>query len=150
LRCLRKSRRRNKTLSNVCYWELHRSNMDKQVFLFFCVCMFCFLFYNGWWIAIFVANVATSIATSIVCLFFFYELDLIYELMLFKWKGKGIENWIWCNELSQKAKGALEERKNYTYAIEATREAIDARDPIVDATFWHDCFCVRATTFSNI
>ncbi len=35
--------------------------------------------------------------------------------MLFRWKGKGNESWIWCNELLQEAKGALEERENYTW-----------------------------------
>jgi hypothetical protein len=44
----------------------------------------------------------------------------------------------------------LEERKNYTYAIEAVRKVIDAGDPIVDATFWHDCFYVCVITFFNV
>jgi hypothetical protein len=44
----------------------------------------------------------------------------------------------------------LEERKNYIYAIEATREFIDARDLIMDAIFWHDCFCVRVATLFNV
>jgi len=44
----------------------------------------------------------------------------------------------------------LEERKNYTYAIEATGEVIDVRDPIVDATFWHDCFYVHAIALFNV
>jgi hypothetical protein len=44
----------------------------------------------------------------------------------------------------------LEEKKNYTYAIEATGEVIDVGDPIVDATFLHDCFCVHVIALINV
>ncbi|KAH8957687.1 hypothetical protein BDL97_07G105500 [Sphagnum fallax] len=56
-------------------------------------------------------------------------------------------NFAWlleCNELLQEAKGALEEGKNYTYAIEAVGEVIDAGGPVVGAALRHDCLCVRA------
>jgi hypothetical protein len=44
----------------------------------------------------------------------------------------------------------LEERKNYTYAIEITRKIIDAKDLIMDAIFWHECFCVCVATLFNV
>jgi hypothetical protein len=49
-----------------------------------------------------------------------------------------------------KKQKVLEERKNYTYAIEATGEVIDVGDPIVDATFLHDCFCVHVIALVNV
>jgi len=43
----------------------------------------------------------------------------------------------------------LEEKKNYTYAIEATGEVIDVGDPIVDATFLHDCHSYDILHFAH-
>ncbi len=83
-------------------------------------------------------------------LIFSNELDLIYELMLFRWRGSGNESWIWCNELLQKTKGVLEERKNYTCAIEVIGKVIDVGDPVVGATFWHDYFYVHAIALFNV
>jgi hypothetical protein len=44
----------------------------------------------------------------------------------------------------------LEETKNYIYAIEAIGKVIDVGDLVVDATFWHDCFYVRAIALFNV
>jgi WD and tetratricopeptide repeat-containing protein 1 len=62
-------------------------------------------------------------------------------------------NFAWlleCNELLQEAKGALEEGKNYTYAIEAVGEVIDAGGPVVGAALRHDCLCVRAAALLKV
>jgi hypothetical protein len=55
-----------------------------------------------------------------------------------------------CNELLQESKGALEEGKNYTYAIEAVGEVIDAGGPVVGAALRHDCLCVRAAALLKV
>ncbi|KAH9546562.1 hypothetical protein CY35_12G103000 [Sphagnum magellanicum] len=52
-----------------------------------------------------------------------------------------------CNELLQEAKSALEEGKNYTFAIEASGEVIDAGGQVLGAVLRHDCLCVRAAAF---
>ncbi len=55
-----------------------------------------------------------------------------------------------CNELLQEAKSALEEGKNYTFAIEASGEVIDAGGQVVGAALRHDCLCVRAAAFLKV
>jgi hypothetical protein len=55
-----------------------------------------------------------------------------------------------CNELLQEAKSALEEGKNYTFAIEASGEVIDAGGQVVGAALCHDCLCVRAAAFLKV
>ncbi len=94
-------------------------------------------------------NVATNIATSIVWFFFWWaRFDLWAYATQMKGEGKWELNLMQWTFL--KNKRCFGRKEKYTYAIEAIGEVIDARDPIVDVTFWHDCFCVHATAFFNV
>lgn len=55
-----------------------------------------------------------------------------------------------CRELLGEAKKALEEGRNYTYAIEASGEVVDAGGQVVGAGLRHDCLCVRAAALLKV
>lgn len=55
-----------------------------------------------------------------------------------------------CKELSEDARRALEEGKNYIYAIEASSEVVDAGGPVVGPQLRHDCLCIRAAAFLKV
>lgn len=52
-----------------------------------------------------------------------------------------------CKELAEQAKKVFEEGNNYTYAIEATGEVLDAGGQVVGDSLRHDCLCIRAAAF---
>lgn len=55
-----------------------------------------------------------------------------------------------CKELAEQAKKVFEEGNNYTYAIEATGEVLDAGGQVVGDSLCHDCLCIRAAAFLKV
>jgi hypothetical protein len=109
LKCLRKFRHRNKTSSNVYYRELHESNMDKHIFLFFCVCLCC-VFILQWMMDYYFC--CECCWWHYYKFFYFNELDLIYELMMLKWRGRG--KWVKFDAMSLSKKQRVPWNKGKT------------------------------------